>query len=126
MEKAENDFSFFYLYCNITLQLHIMGITKNHIFDDYQNETASITKVLGHPARIAILQYISQNEYCNCNDLVKATGLAQPTVSQHLSEIKRIKILTQKQQGKIYFTLSIWIYGINIDEKSMISLSKFR
>jgi DNA-binding transcriptional ArsR family regulator len=86
-----------------------MGITKNHIFDDYQNETASINKVLGHPARIAILQYISKNEYCNCNDLVKATGLAQPTVSQHLSEIKRIKLLTQKHQGKNTF------YAIDLD-----------
>ncbi|WP_046744169.1 ArsR/SmtB family transcription factor [Kordia zhangzhouensis] len=80
-----------------------MGITKNHIFDEYQNETALITKVLGHPARISILQYISKNEYCNCNDLVKATGLAQPTISQHLSEIKRIKLLKQKTQGKNIF-----------------------
>lgn len=86
-----------------------MGITKNHIFDAYQNETASITKVLGHPARIAIIQHISQNEYCNCNDLVKATGLAQPTVSQHLSEIKRINLLLQKSQGKNTF------YAINVD-----------
>ncbi|QHI38008.1 Biofilm growth-associated repressor [Kordia antarctica] len=86
-----------------------MGITKNHIFDDYQNETASITKVLGHPARIAILQYISENEYCNCNDLVKATGLAQPTISQHLSEIKRIKLLKQKSKGKNTF------YTIDVD-----------
>ncbi len=80
-----------------------MGITKNHIFNDYQNETASITKVLGHPARIAIIQHISQNEYCNCNDLVKATGLAQPTVSQHLSEIKKINVLKEKYKGKNTF-----------------------
>ena len=86
-----------------------MGITKNYIFDDYQNEMAAITKVLGHPARISILQYISKNEYCNCNDLVKATGLAQPTVSQHLSEIKRIQLLTQKSQGKNIF------YAINLN-----------
>ncbi|PTX59255.1 ArsR family transcriptional regulator [Kordia periserrulae] len=86
-----------------------MGITKNHIFDEYQNETANITKVLGHPARIAIIQHISQHEYCNCNDLVEATGLAQPTVSQHLSEIKKIHLLTQKHQGKNIF------YAIDLD-----------
>lgn len=86
-----------------------MGITKTHIFNGYQNETALITKVLGHPARISILQYISEHPHCNCNDLVKATGLAQPTISQHLSEIKRIKLLTQQTQGKNI------LYAIDLD-----------
>ena len=41
-------------------------------------------KALGHPARIAILQYIISQKACICNDLVEELGLAQATISQHL------------------------------------------
>ena len=34
-----------------------MGLTKAEIFSEEQNKIASIAKVLGHPARVAILQY---------------------------------------------------------------------
>lgn len=86
-----------------------MGITKNHIFNDDQKEAATITKVLGHPARIAIIQHLSTHANANCNDLVKAIGLAQPTISQHLSEIKRANLLHQKTVGKNIF------YTVNVD-----------
>jgi len=35
-----------------------MGLTKTEIFSDLQNEIALFAKVLGHPARIGILQYL--------------------------------------------------------------------
>ena len=35
-----------------------MGITKSEIFTKDQNELAKIAKVLGHPARIAIIQHL--------------------------------------------------------------------
>jgi hypothetical protein len=35
-----------------------MGLTKSDIFSDEQNKLASLFKVFGHPARVAILQYI--------------------------------------------------------------------
>ncbi len=63
-----------------------MGFTKTQIFDNKQNELASIFKVLANPARIAILQYISNQKACICNDMVEEIGLAQPTISQHLKE----------------------------------------
>ena len=70
-----------------------MGATKTHIFTPSQNTLALAAKVLAHPARIAILQYISKQENCICNDLVDVIGLAQPTISQHLNEIKKICLL---------------------------------
>ena len=86
-----------------------MGITKTQIFDKRQNELAQLFKVLGHPARIAILQYISKQDSCICNDLVEEIGLAQPTISQHLKELKSIGLLQGEIEGK-----SI-CYCINID-----------
>ena len=77
-----------------------MGVTKTHIFSVEQNELAKVAKVLAHPARIAILEYISKQEACICNDLVDVIGLAQPTISQHLNEIKKIGLLKGTFEGK--------------------------
>ena len=61
-----------------------MGVTKSDIFSEEQNKLASFFKVLGHPARVAILQHIINQKSCICNDLVEELGLAQATISQHL------------------------------------------
>lgn len=77
-----------------------MGTTKAQIFTDKQNELAQAFKVLGHPARVAILQYISRQESCICNDLVEEIGLAQATISHHLKELKSIGLLQGEVEGK--------------------------
>jgi len=76
-----------------------MGLTKTEIFTEDQNRIASIAKVLGHPARIAILQHIMKVSGCICGDLVGEIGLAQPTISQHLKELKNIGIIKGNIEG---------------------------
>ncbi len=70
-----------------------MGITKSEIFTDDQNRIAALAKVLAHPARIAILQHLFRLKDCVCGDLVDEIGLAQPTISQHLKELKTIGLI---------------------------------
>ncbi len=77
-----------------------MGITKSQMFTERQNDLAQFFKVLGHPARVAILQYISTQDACICNDLVEEIGLAQATISQHLKELKSIGLLRGEVEGK--------------------------
>ena len=77
-----------------------MGLNKSEIFTDEQNQLASLFKVLGHPARIAILQHIINQKACICNDLVEELGLAQATISQHLKELKSIGIIQGAIEGK--------------------------
>ncbi len=76
-----------------------MGVTKSEIFSGLQNELASVARVLGHPARIAILQQIIKSESCICGDLVNEIGLAQPTISQHLRELKNAGIIKGDIEG---------------------------
>ncbi|MDX6746841.1 metalloregulator ArsR/SmtB family transcription factor [Polaribacter sp. PL03] len=76
-----------------------MGLTKSEIFTEQQNEIAAIAKVLGHPARIAILEFLIKLKTCVCGDLVKDIGLAQPTISQHLKELKKAGIIKGKIEG---------------------------
>ncbi len=65
-----------------------MPITKTTSFNQKQNALAHVAKALGHPARIAILQVLMEQETCVCNDIVMQLPLAQATISQHLKVLK--------------------------------------
>lgn len=45
-------------------------------------------KALGHPARMQIVRYLSENPQCITGDIVDALPLAQATVSQHLKVLR--------------------------------------
>ena len=76
-----------------------MGLTKTDNFSDHQNEMATMLKALAHPARIAIIEYLIQTESCICGDIVNVLPLAQPTVSQHLKELKSAGLITGNISG---------------------------
>ncbi len=76
-----------------------MGITKTELFTDKQNDIANSAKALGHPARIAILEYILSVDSCICGDIVNKLPLAQPTISQHLKELKTAGIIQGSIEG---------------------------
>ncbi|MBO6879687.1 metalloregulator ArsR/SmtB family transcription factor [Winogradskyella sp.] len=76
-----------------------MGLTKSEIFTEAQNQISSIAKVFGHPARVAILQHLFKTNSCICGDLVDEIGLAQPTISQHLKELKNVGLISGNIEG---------------------------
>ncbi|MBO6607720.1 metalloregulator ArsR/SmtB family transcription factor [Psychroserpens sp.] len=77
-----------------------MGASKVYIFSDQINEIAQFAKVFAHPARIAIIKFISEQEGCICNDIVEEIGLSQATISQHLTVIGNIGLLKGTFEGK--------------------------
>jgi predicted transcriptional regulator len=76
-----------------------MGVTKTDLFTAHQNQLATWAKVLGHPARVAILQYLLKQNSCVCGSLVDELGLAQATISQHLRELKDAGFITGTVEG---------------------------
>lgn len=76
-----------------------MGLIKTELFNDEQNQIAVFAKAFGHPARVAILQYLFRKNTCVGGELVKETGLAQPTVSQHLKELKNLGLIKGTVEG---------------------------
>ena len=76
-----------------------MGVTKTEHFTDAQNQIAVIAKALGHPARIAIIEYLLKVNECICGDIVNELPLAQPTISQHLKELKNAGIIKVNISG---------------------------
>lgn len=76
-----------------------MGLAKTDIFNDEQNKIAMFAKVFSNPARVSILQHLFKMDGCYCGDLVKEIGLAQPTISQHLKELKNVGLVKYSSQG---------------------------
>ncbi|HTJ50036.1 MAG TPA: metalloregulator ArsR/SmtB family transcription factor [Cyclobacteriaceae bacterium] len=76
-----------------------MGITKSELFKKKHNKMASLAKAFGHPARIAIIEYLLSNQTCITNDLVDELPLSQSTITQHLKELKQIGIIKGEVEG---------------------------
>ncbi len=76
-----------------------MGASKSDHFTEKQNAMALMAKALGHPARIAILEYLLKVDSCICGDIVDELPLAQPTISQHLKELKSAGIIKGSIEG---------------------------
>lgn len=76
-----------------------MGASKIEHFTDEQNAIATIAKALGHPARIAIIEYLLKVNQCICGDIVNELPLAQPTISQHLKELKSAGLIKGNIEG---------------------------
>jgi len=76
-----------------------MGLTKTENFTASQVRIAQLAKAIGHPARIAILQYLIGCNSCVCGDIVDELPLAQATVSQHLKELKDAGIIKGEISG---------------------------
>ncbi|MFC7773332.1 ArsR/SmtB family transcription factor [Flavobacterium sp. GCM10027622] len=76
-----------------------MGASKSDFFTVEQNEIATLFKAMSHPARIAIIDYLLKVDSCICGDIVNELPLAQPTVSQHLRELKNAGIIKGTIEG---------------------------
>ncbi len=75
-----------------------MKRTKSQI--EYLKETeelARFAKALGHPTRIKIIKYLSEQSFCHTGGLMNFLPLAQSTISQHLKELKNAGLI----QGEI-------------------------
>ncbi len=62
-----------------------------------QEQVARFAKAMGHPARIAILQFLAKQTQCYFGDIHEELPIAKATVSQHLKELKSAGLI----QGEI-------------------------
>ena len=93
-----------------------MGVSKRYLHSMQVNQLADLAKVLSHPARISILNYIGDCEGCLCKDISEKIKLSQPTTSQHLQDIKKSGLLKSKFSGKSQY------YTINKDKLTALKL----
>jgi DNA-binding transcriptional ArsR family regulator len=98
-------------------QYKVMGATKTEHFTDKQNAISTLAKALGHPARVAIIDYLLKVDACICGDIVNELPLAQPTVSQHLKELKNAGLIKGEIEGNTVCYC--------IDEKALDKLQSY-
>jgi ArsR family transcriptional regulator, arsenate/arsenite/antimonite-responsive transcriptional repressor len=94
-----------------------MGASNTELFTKRQNDIANIMKALAHPARVAIIDYLLKTKSCICGDVVNVLPLAQPTVSQHLKELKNAELIKGNIEGNAI------CYCIN--EKTFLKFEQF-
>jgi hypothetical protein len=98
-----------------------MGTTKLHNYNKKQLDLAAITHALAHPARIAILQFISKQKSCICGSIVDELSLSQATISQHLKVLKDAGLL----KGTISGASTCYCINEKEWEKAQVLLLQF-
>ncbi len=99
-----------------------MGITKTEGFQTTVTEMAEVLKALGHPARLSIMQYLAKTPSCICNEIVDELPLAQPTISRHLSELKKVGLIKGNIEGKnICYCINDEVWSSVVDTVNEIS-----
>ena len=73
-------------------------MNKTNGLNDFE-PLARACKALSHPARLAILQTLSQKGSCMCGEVVKLLPLSQATVSQHLKVLREAGLITGTVDG---------------------------
>ena len=76
-----------------------MAQTKAGLFNENEILLAELAKALSHPARIKILQILTDINVCMCGDIVELLPLSQSTVSQHLRELKKVGLIKGEIEG---------------------------
>lgn len=76
-----------------------MAIAKTDEFTQKEQHLAAFAKALSHPARIAILKMLAEENQCICGKIVEVLPLAQSTVSQHLKELKNAGLIEGTVDG---------------------------
>ncbi len=66
--------------------------------DQTYKHKAEVLKALGHPVRYCIVEGLVDGEQ-NVAKMVHCTGVAQPTVSQHLNILKAAGVLKGHRKG---------------------------
>ena len=79
---------------------------KTEAFNTELQELAKFAKVLSHPARLAILQYLAETKTCISGDISDSLPLSRSTVSQHLKELRDSGLIHGEIEGlKINYCL---------------------
>lgn len=81
----------------ICVKTEKMVQSKSELFENEIKVSASFFKVLAHPARLQILQFLAESKSCITGDISDELPLGRTTVNQHIKELKEIGLI----QGNI-------------------------
>ncbi|MGL4992692.1 MAG: ArsR/SmtB family transcription factor [Bacteroidales bacterium] len=74
-------------------------MSKQKGYSSEQEQIAKVAKALGHPARVAIIEFLLSQESCFFGDINHELPISKATVSQHLKELKEAGIIQGEIEG---------------------------
>lgn len=110
---------------------------SNKQYTAQQEQIARFAKAMGHPARMAILQFLARQESCFFGDIHEELPIAKATVSQHLKELKeagliqgeieapKVKYCINRETGKKPATVCRLLQSIPVSQRRVLPLSPF-
>ena len=72
---------------------------KSSLFEEDLQRIAELSRVMSHPARLAILRYLAKCNSCISGDISNEIPLSRTTVSQHLQELKKAGLIHGEIDG---------------------------
>jgi len=73
--------------------------------DNYLVQVSETIKIIGHPQRLRILEYIDLHGESTVGAIVEGTGGQQAAVSQHLNKMRLAGIISSRRDGKqVYYS----------------------
>ena len=85
-----------------------MVVSKTGLFDEELQKRANLFKVLAHPARLQILQFLIQSRTCLTGDISEHFPLTRATVNQHMKELRDAELICGHMRGsKLVYCLDL-------------------
>lgn len=92
-------------------------MSKTEKYDSEILELSAFLKAISHPARLAILLYLSETKACISGDISNYLPLSRSTVFQHLQELKALGLIHGEIDGlKVNYCLC----GSSIDKYKLM------
>ncbi|MBE6400975.1 MAG: winged helix-turn-helix transcriptional regulator [Opitutales bacterium] len=82
-------------------------IPNEFAFEELLEEAAEHLKVLGHPQRLRILDFLRENGESRVGEIVRRTKLSQATVSFHLNKMRRSGLVISRREAReVYYWIA--------------------
>ena len=91
------------------------------IISPEQERLARLAKAMGHPTRVAILEFLAKRDECFFGDIAEVLNIAKPTVSQHLKELKEAGLI----QGEVLAPKVRYCVNCEVWEEAQAMFSHF-
>ncbi len=68
--------------------------------EEFLQSMAEVIKLIGHPLRLRILEYLDLHGECTVNTIVAGISGQQSAVSQHLNKMRMAGIVACRREGR--------------------------
>ena len=98
-------------------------MTEKKKYTDRQERIARFAKALGHPARIAIMEFLAKQQTCYFGAIHEELPISKATVSQHLKELKDAGLIQgELETPKVKYCINQRFSGNRSEKKGMLPI----